>query len=131
LYTALGMIFMLCLYLLGTLVVFPWWTGITNRWDYGKALIVATNQNVGHNDGSLFLSYYANKHAVVIEMTGKPIKGTVYSLPLDLDPARSHLITLSFIDINFDGKPDIVLVIDNLPSLYALVNTGSSYKWKT
>ncbi len=108
-----------------------WWTTTTNDWTYGRPRTYQTDHVVGHNDSptnpSHFIALNFNRHVLVIEMPGgDPSKALIYSGPTlvgdgqDLTP-----VTLTFVDVNGDGKPDMEIHI--LDQVIVFLNNGSKF----
>ncbi len=94
-----------------------WWTNEQNDWTYGNPRTFQVDAVVGHHDStqnpSHFIAMNLNRHIVIIEIPGgDPSKSVIYSGPTlvgtdqDLTP-----VTLEFEDVNGDGKPDMIVVI--------------------
>jgi hypothetical protein len=98
---------------------------------YGYPRTYQVDENVGHAGISHFISENLHGDILVIEVQPSNLTATkVYQGPTfsgagtDLQPA-----TLSFQDVNSDGKPDMVISIGN--GRYVLINTGSSFRPST
>ncbi len=100
--------------LLGT-----WWQTYQDDQHYGRPRTFQTDQAIGHGDSiahpSHFIAFNLHGHTQVIELPeGDATKMKVYLGPIltpshELDP-----VTVSFEDINGDGKLDMILTVDNL-----------------
>jgi len=94
-----------------------WWQVTQDDWQYGRPRTFQINAVVGHNDSlshpSHFIALNLNGRIEVIEIPGgDPTHERVYIGPTligdgqDLQP-----VTLSFKDVNGDGKPDMLIHI--------------------
>ncbi|WP_338253273.1 hypothetical protein [Dictyobacter halimunensis] len=92
-----------------------WWQGVEDDWRYGRPRTFQTDQVVGHHDSatspSHFIAMNLNRHIQVIEFQGgDAANAKVYVGPVlvgadqDLAP-----VTLTFKDVNADGKPDMIV----------------------
>jgi len=109
----MGMLITLTLWILGCLVL-TWWHVKQDDFTYGRPRTFQTDMVVGHNDvrmPSHFLAINLHRHVEVIECPGGDCsKAIVYTGPVligeeqDLAP-----VTLSFKDVNGDGKLDMLI----------------------
>ncbi len=94
-----------------------WWQVTQDDWQYGRPRTFQINAVVGHNDSashpSHFIALNLKNHIEVIEIPGgDATHERVYIGPAligdgqDLQP-----VTLSFQDVNGDGKPDMLIHI--------------------
>jgi hypothetical protein len=108
-----------------------WWQTQTNDWTYGRPRTFQIDAVVGHHDDashpSHFIAMNLNRHVLVIEMPGdNPSKALIYTGPTlvgdgqDLTP-----VTLTFVDVNGDGKPDMEIHI--LDQVIVFLNNGSKF----
>lgn len=92
-----------------------WWTTTQDDWAYGRPRTFQVDWNVGHGTAhhpeSHFIAMNLNRHLQVIEIPGgDPSKEKVYLGPTLLGPGQDLApVTLSFEDVNHDGRPDLVL----------------------
>ncbi len=93
-----------------------WWQGVQDGWTYGLPRTYQVDSVVGHNHDSVahpshFLALNLRGHLVVVELpAGDPSKGVIYPGPaLDGTSAEQQVVTLSFVDVDRDGTPDLVL----------------------
>jgi hypothetical protein len=131
LYLGVGMIAMLALVVL----VFSGWNWIQTTKDdltYGKPRTFQIDAVVGHNDSpanpSHFMAINLKRHVEVIEIPGQDItKMKVYNITTlfgdgeDLTP-----VTLSFRDVTGDGKPDMLIHIQD--TVIAMINDKGAFR---
>jgi hypothetical protein len=108
-----------------------WWQTQTNDWTFGRPRTFQVDQVVGHQDSpqhpSHFIALNLNRQVLVIELPGgNPAKALIYTGPTlvgdgqDLTP-----ITLTFVDVKGDGKPEMEIHI--LDQVIVFHNTGSKF----
>lgn len=108
-----------------------WWQTQTNDWTYGRPRTFQVDAVVGHHDSpsnpSHFLALNLHRQVLVIELPGGDLsKAIMYTGPTlvgdgqDLTP-----ITLTFVDVNGDGKLDMEIHI--LDQVIVFHNTGSKF----
>jgi hypothetical protein len=108
-----------------------WWQTQTNDWTYGRPRTFQIDAVVGHHDSSghpsHFLALNLHRQVLVIELPGGDAsKALIYTGPTlvgdgqDLTP-----VTLSFTDVNRDGKPDMEIHI--LDQVIVFRNTGAKF----
>jgi hypothetical protein len=126
-----GMIVMLALWVLGNLAV-NWWNMTQDDWHYGRPRTFQIDAVVRHNDSpanpSHFIALNLNRHIIIIEFPGgdaakaKDYLGpTLFGDGQDLTP-----VTLSFKDVNGDGKPDMLIHIQDQTIVF--LNDGSQFR---
>ena len=109
-----------------------WWTNQTNQWIYGYPRTYQVDANVGHgttaNPMSHFIAENLDKRIIVIEIAGDdPSKSKIYVGPALLGQGQELTpVTLSFEDMNNDGKPDLVIHVAD--SKFVFLNTGTGFK---
>ena len=106
------------------------------RWQddlhYGYPRTYQTDAAVGHSDSashpSHFLAINWHGHLDVIELAGgDPSKATIYTGPTLYQPDADLVpVTLSFEDVNQDGRPDLVLHFEG--QIVVFLNTGKTFK---
>lgn len=108
-----------------------WWTTQTNDWTYGRPRTFQVDAVVGHHDDashpSHFLALNLHQHVLVIEMPGgDPSNALIYTGPTlvgdgqDLTP-----VTLTFTDVNGDGRPDMEIHV--LDQVIVFLNNGTKF----
>jgi hypothetical protein len=130
LYFGSGMCLFLFAYIVWNYLVTPWWTGIQNQWHYGDSKVFDASSDVGHGGMSHFVAFDAGGAVVVIEIVRK--KYAVYTSAeiVGADSDR-RLVTLEIVDVNHDGKPDLVVHIEGMSTTFVLFNTGSAFSWSS
>jgi len=118
LFLGVGMLAMLALWAGGSMLL-HWWQVTQDDWRYGRPRTFQTDAVVGHNDSaespSHFIAINLNRHVEVIECPGGDCShaliyiGTIlFGDGEDVTPA-----TVTFQDTNGDGKPDMVIHIQD------------------
>ncbi len=129
-YLGVGMVAMLILWIIGTIAL-TWWQGYQDDLRYGHPRTYQCDAKVGHNDTqtpSHFIALDLNHRVEVIELPGgDATKARVYLGPMlagqdsDLD-----IVTVSFKDVNGDGKPDLILSVEN--AKYVYINDNGAFR---
>ena len=109
-----GMLTMLALWLGGALLI-TWWNTNQDDIHYGRPRTYQTDFVVGHSDGSdrpsHFIAINYHRHVEIIEFPGGDTsKARIYQGP-DLygDGQDLAVVTLTFTDVNGDGKVDMII----------------------
>lgn len=130
LYVGLGMLIALALWVLG-LNALNWGTNEYNNVVYGNPRTYQTDAVVGHHDSpanpSHFIAINLHGQIIVVEFPGgNPSKAIDYAGP-DLIASGEDLlpVTLTFSDLNGDGKLDMVIHVAN--QSFAFYNNGTSF----
>ena len=125
----LGMIAMLVLWTLLTLAV-TWWNTTWDDIHYGRPRTFQIDAIVGHNDSSSnpshFIAMNLNGRLEVIEFPGGDAsKARIYRGP-QLYGNGDNLIpvTLSFVDVNGNHRPDMILHFQDTRLVYINENGG-------
>ncbi len=109
-----------------------WWVNQQNTWSYGYPRTYQTDAVVGHNDSaanpSHFIALNLNGHIEVIELPGGDgTHAKIYIGPiLFSDDAGLVPVTLTFSDVNGDGKPDMEIHIQDQTIIF--LNDGTQFK---
>jgi hypothetical protein len=135
----IGMIAMLVLWEVGTLAV-AWGRTEYNNLTYGMPRTYQTDFVVGHNDSpqhpSHFMAVNLNHQAIVIEFPGgNPQNAKSYVVPYYILGQDSNQVpvTVSFQDVNGDGKPDMIVHIhlQSQDQTFVFINTGKAFRAPT
>jgi hypothetical protein len=123
LYLGIGMIAMLALWTLLTMAI-GWWNTTWDDLHYGRPRTFQTDAVVGHNDSannpSHFIALNLNGRIEVIEFPGGDAsKARIYIGP-QLYGAGSDLtpVTLTFVDVNGNHLPDMLVHFQNTELVY-------------
>ncbi len=110
-----------------------WWQTTQDDWHYGRPRTFQLDAVVGHNNDSAsnpshFLALNLNRHVLIIELpAGDPSKARIYSGPILLGQGQDLTpVTLSFRDVNGDGKPDMLVWVAD--THFVFINDGSGFR---
>ena len=131
-YLVTGMATMTAL-VIGLYSLGSWWQGVQDRWTYGYPRTYQTDAVVGHNHDSRahpshFVALNVRGQVEVFELpAGDPTKVRVFLAPiLSGNGADQVVVTISFVDLDHDGTPDLILHYgDNEELLY---NKGGTFQ---
>jgi len=118
LYVGVGMIAALALWVTASTLL-AWGTEKYNDIIYGNPRIYQTDYVVGHNDSqthpSHFIALNLHGQVIIVELpAGDPTKSIDYIGPALIAVGDEKIpITLSFSDVNKDGKPDMIVHIQD------------------
>ena len=113
-------------------VLTNWWTVAQDDLHYGRPRTFQTDSVVGHNDSasspSHFIALNLNRHVQVIEFPGgDPTKARVYVGPILVGPGQDLCpVTLTFKDVNGDGKPDLIINVQS--SHFVFINDNGQFR---
>lgn len=105
-----------------------WWTITQNDWQYGRPRTYQVDAVVGHGDSkanpSHFLAINLNRQIVVIEIPGgNAAKTRIFNGPTLIGPGQDLTpVTLTFQDVNHDGKLDMVINVQDTHFVFLNVN---------
>jgi hypothetical protein len=108
-----------------------WWQITQDDWHYGRPRTFQTDKVVGHHDSpqnpSHFIAMNLNRHIIVIEVPGGDVsKSVVFSGPTLLGPGQDLTpVTLTFQDVNHDGKLDMLVVVQG--SQFIFLNENGTF----
>ena len=111
---------------------YHWWQVTQDDWQYGRPRTYQTDQVVGHNDSasnpSHFIAVNLNRHVEVIEMPGGDgTRAKMYMGPVLTGPGQDLApVTVSFKDVNGDGKVDMILNIQG--SHFVFINDNGQFR---
>jgi len=109
-----------------------WWANQQNTWSYGYPRTAQYDEVVGHgtasNASSHFIAENLHGEIIVIEIPGDdPSKSKIYIGPrLFGDSADLTPVTLTFKDVNGDGKPDMLMHVQDQTIVF--LNDGTQFK---
>jgi len=132
LYVGVGMIAALALWVLGSSLL-AWGTAKYNDIAYGYPRTYQTDAVVGHGGDSKaqpshFVALNLHGQVIIVElMAGNPAKSINYTGP-NLFESGGDLIpvTLEFRDVTGDGKPDMLIHIQD--KVFVFVNDGTKFR---
>jgi hypothetical protein len=129
-YIGYGMLAMLLLWLAAALVL-NWWNNYQDDIRYGHPRTYQTDARVGHHDAatpSHFIALNLHHQVEVIEFPGgDATHARVYLGPtLTDDNSDSDIVTVSFKDLNGDGKLDMIVSVDNMK--YPYLNDNGTFR---
>ena len=108
-----------------------WWQTTLDDWHYGRPRTFQVDAVVGHHDStqnpSHFMAMNLKRHIIIIEIPGGDVsKSVVYSGPTLLGPGQDLTpVTLSFQDVNHDGKPDMLVNVQG--NQFIFLNENGSF----
>ncbi len=126
-----GMLLMFLLWTAGNASIY-WWNTTMDDLHYGRPRTFQIDAVVGHNDSLLHPSHFVatniNRHIFIFELPGGDAsKAKIYLGPSlfgdnsDLDP-----VTLTFRDVNGDGKLDMIITVANSHIIY--INDNGQFR---
>jgi len=98
---------------------FQWWQVEQDDWHYGRPRTSQVDAVVGHTDSptspSHFLALTLSRHIEVIEFPGgDATHARVYLGPTLIGEGEDlAVVTLRFKDVNGDGKPDMIVSVQD------------------
>jgi hypothetical protein len=130
-FCGVGLLIVILLWL-GISQLISWGTNEVNDLRYGTPRTFQTDEFVGQGDSAQHPSHFIalNLHGtiVVVEfLGGDPAKTRDFELSSALGPdADLEVVTLRFVDVNHNGRPDMLVDIGGVQSI--LVNDGSTFR---
>ena len=109
-----------------------WWQVTQDDWRYGRPRTYQVDAVVGHHDSttnpSHFIALNLNSHIQVIEFPGgDPSQAKVYVGPVLIGSGQDlAVVTLTFKDVNKDGKPDMIIHVGN--SHFTYINDHGQFR---
>jgi hypothetical protein len=128
-----GMVAMLALWVAGSIAL-HWWQVTQDDWHYGRPRTFQIDAVVGHNNDSVsspshFIAINYRAHIQVIEFpAGDTTKAKIYQgLPLYGEGQDLAVVTLAFKDINSDGRPDMIIIVNRATHI-AYINDSGQFR---
>lgn len=109
-----------------------WWQVTQDDWHYGRPRTFHIDAVVGHDDSptnkSHFVAMNLNRHVEIIEFPGgDPTKAKVYIGPVLIGQGQDLApVLLTFKDVNGDGKPDMVVIVQD--SRFVFINENGAFR---
>lgn len=109
-----------------------WWQITQDDWHYGRPRTFQSDAVVGHGDSpdnpTHFIALNLRRHVQIIEMPGgDATKAKVYVGPILLGQGQDlAAVTLSFKDIHHDGKP--VMIVSVQDSRFVYLNENGTFR---
>jgi len=131
LYVGLAMFVMVIGWVLFTAAA-NWWQVTRDDWHYGRPRTFQIDAVVGHNDSatnpSHFIALNLNRRIEIIEFPGgDPSKAKIYLGPTLLGDGQDLApVTLTFKDVNGDGKPDMIVNVED--SHFVYINDNGTFR---
>ena len=112
-----------------------WIQHTRDDWTYGTPRTYQTDANVGHSTSQAPMSHFIaenlNGQVIVIEIPGGEVgKAHIYQITTLAQGSNDTPVTVSFKDLNADGKLDMLVAIgepDNPLFVVMLFNNGTSF----
>ena len=108
-----------------------WWQAEVAEWKYGNPRTFQIDQFVGHSDSpehpNHFVALNDGGSIEVVELNANPKNDHIYVITTVADALTP--VTLNFVDLNHDGKLDMVVTIGAGNSYsVVLLNDGTEFK---
>ncbi|HYL42857.1 MAG TPA: hypothetical protein VEU97_05685 [Ktedonobacteraceae bacterium] len=118
-----GMFIMLGLYVCASSTLVPGYTRLYDQWQYGDSRVSHLRASV--YPGKLSDIYAADSQgtAFVVVVTNRKVQA--YAVPFKAD---SSVVLISLMDVNSDGKTDILLHDEQQTVSVVLINTGGGFR---
>ncbi len=109
-----------------------WWQVTQDDWRYGRPRTFQTDAVVGQGDlaanPSHFIALNLNRRIEIIEFPGgDPTKARIFLGPTLIGDGQDlAAVTLTFKDVNGDGKPDMIVSVED--SHFVFVNENGTFR---
>ena len=101
---------------------------VSDQWYYGDARVTQLDADVGHGGTSHFIAEYYNNSVIIVELPVRnPQQFHAYTLG-GFTGASKLVVTLGVMDMNHDGKPDLLVSVEGTAIQTVLFNTGDSFR---
>ncbi len=126
-----GMLAMLALWTVLSSAM-TWVQTTLDDWRYGRPRTFQVDAFVQHGEQSgipsHFIALNLNRHIQIVELPGgDPEHARIYSGPILYGQSDELVpVTLSFADVNSDGKPDMILHVQDARIVF--INDGASFR---
>ena len=112
-------------------MVGAWWQGVQDDAHYGRPRTFQCDAVVGHADSvarpSHFIVLNLNRQVQVLEFPGgDSSKVKIYMVVMLPEGQELAPVTLAFRDVNQDGKPDMLVTIDNIR--FVFINENGTFR---
>jgi len=113
-------------------VVANWWQVTQDDWHYGRPRTFQMDAVVGHNDSaanpSHFIALNLNRHVEIIEFPGgDATKARIFMGPTLIGDGQDLApVTLTFRDVNGDGKLDMIINIQD--NHFVFINDNGTFR---
>jgi hypothetical protein len=113
-------------------MLFNWWQVWQDDLHYGRPRTFQIDAVVGHNDSdahpSHFVAINLDRHVQIIEFPGgDSSKAKIYIGPVLVGDGQDlAVVTLSFKDVNGDGKPDMIVSVQS--SRFVFINDNGAFR---
>lgn len=112
------------------MVVVPCIQSVNDQYIAGYGRVSKLQADVGHGGTSTLLSLDLHGHATVIEVFQDTHRTPIVYEGPQL-AGNTLVVTVSLVDINHDGKPDLAVHVENSDTQMVLINNGSGFQWTT
>lgn len=121
---------------LGAVIVWSWvivptYQNVTDHWNYGNSHIAGADI-VMNGQSERFISFDDRGHITVIEIPdAHPDKSRIYqAAQLVGDDSTNRIVTVTFTDVNHDGKTDLVIHVEGEQGYVVLFQTANGFTWQ-
>jgi hypothetical protein len=122
-----GMLIVVGALLLFQQILVPFTSSLTDQWHYGDARITQFDADVGHGGISRFIAEVANGSVIVLELPLSDISKTRYYMVSSIISNNTPVVHLAIMDVNHDGKPDLIINVEGTSVQLLLYNTGTAF----
>jgi hypothetical protein len=105
-------------------VIMPFYQDIAHHWQYGEAQVYHMRADIGRGVPSDIYTMSTQGSVVVVIVS----KDRTEMYPMRMQSTGNSLVIITAMDMNQDGKPDLVLHVDGSDISTVLYNTGSAFR---